>query len=378
MIQNAKKRLLSLKGNILLGLSGGPDSMCLFELLKELKVNFHIAHIDHALQPSSLGVKKELERMAKKHSIAFHSITLSIDPSSKNLEEVLRNERIKFFTSLINEYKLDMLVLGHQKDEKAETMIKRFFEGGDLFNIPGIKEDAVYGKMKVVRPLLGTTKKEIVAFLEERGVSYYVDPTNFTEMNLRGKMRVSLIPTLEKSFGKNIVSPICDLGEQVDDCAAFLAREVSKLGEIEVKGAFGSFFPYIEKCDPYIYIQYILHRLKLRGIILSRDQKRVLKNAIHNKLIDIHLDLGKERLYFETVGLFLLNVEKYIPVKGFFKESLDWLTFWKGGTYIENETTKVDVKVVAEYHRRNKTPICLRRIYPFPLTAILKKTTIGY
>ncbi len=378
MIQNAKKRLLSLKGNILLGLSGGPDSMCLFELLKELRVNFHIAHIDHALQPSSLGVKQRLERMAKELLIPFYSITLSIDPSTKNLEEVLRNERLKFFTSLIRKHQLDVLVLGHQKDEKAETMIKRFFEGGNLFNLSGIEEDAHYEGIRVFRPLLGTTKKEIVTYLEDRGISYYVDPTNLTEMNLRGKMRVSLIPTLEKSFGKNIVTSICDIGEQVDECAAFLAREVSKLGEIEVKGVFGSFFPYIEGCDPYIFFQYILNSLKIKGFILSRDQKGVLKTAIDNKLIGKHLELGEKELHFEFEGLFLLDVEKCVPVRGFFKGSLDWLCFWKGGALVEDKREEVDRKLLSEYHRKNKTPLCLRKIYPFPLTAILKKTTIIY
>ncbi len=376
MIQNAKKRLLSLKGNILLGLSGGPDSICLFELLKELRMNFHIAHIDHALQPSSLGVKQRLEKMAKELSIPFHSITLSIDPSTKNLEEVLRNERIKFFTSLIKEHQLDVLVLGHQKDEKAETMIKRFFEGGNLFNVSGIEEDAHYEGMRVFRPLLGTTKKEIVTFLEEKGVSYYIDPTNHTEMNLRGKMRVSLIPALEKSFGKSIVSSICDLGEQVDECGAFLEREIFKLGEIEVKGVFGSFFPYTKGCDPYIYFQYIVNCLKLRGFILSRDQKKVLKTAIDNRLIGRHLELCQKKLHFEAEGLFLLDVEKYTPVRGFFEGSLDWLSFWKGGFFVEDIYEKVDLKLVAEYHRKNKTPLCLRKIYPFPLTSILKKTTI--
>ena len=73
---------------------------------------------------------------------------------------------------------------------------------------------------------------------------------------------------------------------------------------------------------------------------------------------------------------FILDLEKYTPVRGFFEGSLDWLSFWKGGFFVEDIYEKVDLKLVAEYHRKNKTPLCLRKIYPFPLTSILKKTTI--
>ena len=188
MILKAKKQLLSVKGKILLGLSGGPDSMCLCHLLNECDIDFHIAHVDHGLLKESKKEKDRLKAYAKEKGIPFHFCTLDSTKFPKsNLEEVLRKKRLEFFKKVMKENALDVLLLGHQKDEKVETMIKRFFEGGSLFNLSGIRKNGHYEEIRIFRPLLEVSKASIIEYLQKNKVPYFIDPSNFSGGNFTSK-----------------------------------------------------------------------------------------------------------------------------------------------------------------------------------------------
>jgi tRNA(Ile)-lysidine synthase len=375
MIDNAKKQLLNLKEGILLGLSGGPDSMCLCALLMEAKIKFHIAHIDHGIFPASTKEKERLEIFAEKNSIPFHLCSLNGAAFPKNnLEEVLRDKRLEFFSSVMKKNSLKILLLGHQKDERAETMIKRFFEGGSLFNLSGIKRDATFKEIKIFRPLLGVCKESIIMYLKQRGIPYYTDLSNFSGDNLRAKMRRSLIPKLTEEFGKNIVSSICDLGDQVEEMSAYFQKRIENSKKRAINGKYGIFYPYIDEEDPYFFSLMILAALKEKSILVSRKQRLYIKEAVAKKEFGKSLIFGEIRLYFEKVGVFFVDCKVVIPKIGFLEEDVNWLTFWKGeGANLkikrvleEKDKDLIDKKKLSEYYRKHKTPIWMRPLLPIP------------
>ncbi|MCH9811307.1 tRNA lysidine(34) synthetase TilS [bacterium] len=365
MIQNAKKRILSLQGKVLLGLSGGPDSMCLYHLLQECRKDFVVAHVDHGLREGSAEEKEVLARRAKEDGVLFYSITLKGHPSS-NLEDKLRVQRISFFQKVLEEEGMDSLLLGHQKDERAETIIKRFFEGGSLTHLPAMKEESIYEGIKVVRPLLETTKKEVLAYLEKKGATYFVDPTNIGEGNLRARMRSSLIPRLEEAFGKNMTDSVCSRADQIAAMDAFVQREVDKLVGKEEHGIFGVFFPK-RGIDPFLYLEWICRWAKREGIIVSRAQKVLVEKLLEKEEFGKKVELGKRNLFVEKEGVFVLEKD-IVPLEGIWKEGATWRDVWKKGTEIapvkplaQPSCTR---KKSSEWHRTQKTPICLRSLFP--------------
>lgn len=385
MILNAKKQLLSLKGKILLGLSGGPDSMCLCQLLIESNINFHIAHVDHGLQKESELEKNRLQKFANQRSIPFHCCTLDSSNFPKsNLEEVLREKRLDFFETIMQENSLDLLLLGHQKDEKVETMIKRFFEGGNLLNLCGIKKDSKIRKITIIRPLLDVAKASIIEYLEKRNISYYIDPSNFSDKNLRAKMRVGLIPMLENKFGKNILSSVADLGDQIEDLSTYVEKKISILQTTGVKGVFGIYYPYVEGVDNYIYRLYILDNLRKKGICISRDQRKFIKDAIETKLTGKIIPFCNHLLYFDVHGIFLVDKEKDKMIPAIVEKNINWIDFWKNGMnnpHIKKITSEeylslINRKKINDYHRKKHTPIWLRHLFPIPLTTINKNIKI--
>lgn len=386
MIQNAKKRLLELEGKILLGLSGGPDSMCLCALLQELGKEFHIAHIDHGLQASSALEKNRLESFACQNKIPFHSITLDgKDRAQKNLEDVLRRKRLKFFKTVMEKEGLDLLVLGHQKDERAETIIKRFFEGSNILNLTGIKLFSKFEGIQVVRPLLYTTKKAVVDYLEKNGIKYFIDPTNFGTGNLRAKMRSSLLPLLEEEFGKNITASVCDLGDQIEGLSSYLDREISKIETIAVKGVMGVFYPYKPGVDDFLFHQLICKALRENNVSLSRQQREFLLQSISNKDTHKTLEFAQQSVHLEKNGVFIIDKSKSSIPYATVPKNISWLEFWRKGTDIEGfkeispETFNrlLTCKQRSDFHRRQKTPLCLRRAFPIPLTSIRKMIKIN-
>ena len=374
MIQNAKRQILSLNEGCLLGLSGGPDSMCLCALLLECRKPFHIAHIDHGLRAESGDEKTELESFANKHKIPFHCLKLD-GVKQGNLEETLRNSRLDFFKKVMEENNLKVLLLGHQQDEQGETIIKRFFEGGSFTHLQGMKQKSEVKGMSILRPLIHTPKSTIITYLEKKKMFYFIDPTNLTANNLRGKMRVNLLPLLEKVFGKSIGASVCDIGEQVEDFTSYLEKEIASLLKSAISGFCGTFYPYSKGAD-YIYKMMIFHLLNELEVTLSRDDRLLIKREVALKVAGKKRVFGDKILFFEEKGIFIIHETRYKMPFAAVQSDCSWIEFWQGAGEVDLETEGMRQLNVTEYHRTGKTPICLRTIYPIPLTTIDKKIKI--
>ncbi|MBP9841745.1 MAG: tRNA lysidine(34) synthetase TilS [Simkaniaceae bacterium] len=203
-------------GPVLLAYSGGGDSTALFHLVLKYReiypLDLHVAHVDHGWREES---EREALLLKDACPVPFYLHRLKVDPMEKNLEDRCRNLRLAFFYEIYQMLGAEALLMAHHANDQAETVLKRIFEGGSLH---GILPDRDIEGMRVLRPLLGVQKKELIAYLEKEGISYFTDPTNEDERFLRGKMRKSIIPLLEEHFGKGIVAPLCRLAERSQPC----------------------------------------------------------------------------------------------------------------------------------------------------------------
>jgi tRNA(Ile)-lysidine synthase len=216
------KTYLSLRPPLVLGLSGGPDSMALFHLLLEENYPFEVAHMDHAWRPESLQESSALAALCAKFNVPFHLKRLAPPEEKKNLEERGREARLAFFKKVVMEQKLKGVLLAHHADDHAETVLKRVFEGATLPKLKGLLPKTELGGLVIYRPLLKVGKKDILKWLQGKQIAYFYDRTNDDPCFLRSRLRHALIPALSDQFGKEVSSNLCRLGEAAAELDLFL------------------------------------------------------------------------------------------------------------------------------------------------------------
>jgi tRNA(Ile)-lysidine synthase len=192
---------------ILLAFSGGPDSSALLEALLEsiprFPLQIHVAHVDHGWREESREEAMLLKERVESKGVFFHHTRLELQGQT-NLEDRSREARYQFFEKLYQQLGAKALLLGHHKDDLAETVLKRLFEGAHLENLGGMQKRSFLRGQCLLRPLLDWDKKKILEWLVGKNVSYLIDPTNEDPRFLRSRFRKKMIPFLEEEFGKNI------------------------------------------------------------------------------------------------------------------------------------------------------------------------------
>ncbi|MCX5697493.1 MAG: tRNA lysidine(34) synthetase TilS [Candidatus Omnitrophica bacterium] len=208
--------LLDKNDTVLIGVSGGPDSVALLYILnilkEEYRLKLHIAHLDHALRPASSRDKEFVISLAKKFNIPVTAARVKL-PKGGSLEEVARQARIDFFLKVAKKIKAKKLALGHNRDDQAETVLMRILRGTGLYGLAGILPKRKIFGLTVIRPLIATPRKKIELFLKTKRIKTRLDETNLRNIYFRNKIRNTLLPLLEKNYNKNIKEALCNIAE---------------------------------------------------------------------------------------------------------------------------------------------------------------------
>lgn len=202
---------------IIVGLSGGPDSVFLLHYLAGLRQEKNLtliaAHLDHGWRAESGHDAQFCQDLATRYQVPFilrHLKDMSV--SFKVNEELGRNARRTFFKSVAKEYNAQAIALAHHADDQMETFFLRLIRGASLTGLAGMKpKDGLY-----IRPLLNVNKQEILDYLQKHKIPYLIDPSNQLDEFLRNRIRNSVIPTLkacDNRFEKNFASTHAKLVE---------------------------------------------------------------------------------------------------------------------------------------------------------------------
>lgn len=198
---------------MIVGFSGGPDSVCLLTLLSKLapKLNLTIiaAHLDHQWRSESgqdaLWCKKFCDDRKIRCIVQAHA-DLNFDIKYNGSQEELgRKLRRAFFENLATQFHASHIILAHHADDQLETFFIRLARGSSVAGLAGIKQnDGLY-----LRPLLQISKQEILNYLQHQNIQFLIDHTNFDQKYLRNRIRHQLMPMLDKiddRFAQNIAS----------------------------------------------------------------------------------------------------------------------------------------------------------------------------
>ncbi len=240
-------KLISQNDKIVIAISGGPDSVALYYILKELKYKFNLklyfVHINHKLRGNNADEdEKFIKMLAKKENIDLFIKQENIKGYAKreglSIEEAGREVRYSYFEEIKNKVNADKVALAHNLDDNVETFMFRLMRGTSLHGLKGIPEKRDF----YIRPLLRIYKKEILDYLKTENISYVIDSSNMETVYTRNKIRHELIPVIERDFNVNfkekivrLIDEIKDSEKYIDQCLGNKNNKTLYLSEIQGK-----------------------------------------------------------------------------------------------------------------------------------------------
>lgn len=200
------KKTIDKNTSLVVACSGGPDSMCLLDLVTKLKdelnLNIIVAHVNHKLRSESEEEAKMVENYSTENNLIFELLEITDYINGNFSEEDARKRRYKFFNEVIEKYHATVLLTAHHGDDLIETILMRLTRGSNLSGYIGIKEISQNENYKTLRPLLSVTKDEIINYLKENNVPYRLDKTNQELKHTRNRYRHVVLPFLKKENPK--------------------------------------------------------------------------------------------------------------------------------------------------------------------------------
>lgn len=179
---------------IILSVSGGVDSLVLFHILKELGFELVVVHFNHQKRASSIKEALYLEQLMKQENIVYEYFVLDIP--LKNFQNEAHLLRKKLLMETAQKYHTDVIVTAHHLNDLAESILMKLSRGSNLLGYAGIRKDYYKYKMHFVKPLLDTTKEEILRYAKEQNITYFEDESNQEDSYTRNRYRHHIVPTL--------------------------------------------------------------------------------------------------------------------------------------------------------------------------------------
>ena len=217
---------------IVIGLSGGADSVCLTHILwclkEELNISLIAVHLNHNIRGEE-AKRDELfaKDFAKKLDIRFIKGSARVCDFAKERgisEEMAGRElRYSFFDDVKSALKCQKIATAHNRNDNAETIAMNFMRGTSLSGLSGIP----YKRGDIIRPILDVTRSEIEEYCKENGLLYVVDSTNNGDDYTRNKIRHRLIPMIEKEYNPNFVNTVSQ-NAQLIKCEADYISQCTK------------------------------------------------------------------------------------------------------------------------------------------------------
>ena len=231
-----KYNLINTKDKLVLGVSGGPDSICMLDILDKIRknpklnLNFEIAvaHVNHLIRKEAKEDEEYVKEYCNKRNIKFYSESIDILKIANNkkvgTEEAGRVERYKYFDKILKETNSNKIAIAHNKNDKIETIIMHILRGSGISGLIGIKPK----NNQYIRPLIEIERWEIEEYCEKNNLNPRIDKTNFENIYTRNKIRNIVLPYIKKEFNPNIIETIDRLSNLVKEEEEYLQKQVEK------------------------------------------------------------------------------------------------------------------------------------------------------
>ena len=182
---------------VVVGVSSGPDSMCLLNLLEQKTNKLVVCHTNHNVRKESTTEEEYLKDYCQKHNLIFESMKIT-EYKETNFENEARKKRYNFYEEILSKYHSTKLFLAHHGDDQIETVLMKIVRGSNLEGYAGIKEISKVKNYQIIRPLLKVTKEDIINYNKSHNITYFIDSSNTNTDYTRNRYRQKILPLLKE------------------------------------------------------------------------------------------------------------------------------------------------------------------------------------
>ncbi len=275
-----KHNLIEKNDHIIVGVSGGADSICLLHFLYSIKDKFNLkmtaVHINHCMRgEESDEDNKFVVDFCNNINIPIKVFSFDIYKKSKeeniSNEEAGRKYRYYAFNKVLQDYNATKIAVAHNKDDNAETIIMRFFRGTGIKGLSGIS----YKRYNIIRPILDCLRLDIEEYCNRHNLLYRNDSTNSMDIYTRNKIRLNVLPNIKKDFNPNIIDTLSNM--------ALNFSEENKFLDNLTKDTLNNCL--IEKTSDKIILN--IDNLKVIDIVLQKRLLRLCLSSFNKQLYNI-------------------------------------------------------------------------------------------
>lgn len=240
-----KYNLIENGDSIVLGVSGGPDSICMLNILNDIRknqsinLNFKIvvAHINHMIRKEASEELEFVKLFCQNIGVDFFSKSIDVQKIANNTkmgtEEAGRNERYKFFDEILEKTHSNKIAIAHNKNDKIETIIMNVLRGSGISGLRGIEP---IKDNKYIRPLIQCQRNEIEKYCSNEKLNPRIDKTNFENIYTRNKTRNVVIPYIKQEYNPNIINTLDRLSDLIREEDEYLNKvTIEKYGKIVIE-----------------------------------------------------------------------------------------------------------------------------------------------
>ena len=293
---------------IVVGVSGGPDSITLLECLKkyqeQLKIKkIIVAHINHLIRKDSTEDEQYVESYCKKNNIAFYAKRIEVEriaqENKRGTEETGREIRCQFFDEIMEKEQATKIAIAHNMNDNAETVLLNLIRGTGMYGLEGI-QPIEYNKF--IKPLINCQRKEIEEYCKKHQLNPRIDSTNKENIYTRNKVRNLIIPELEK-INPNLIKTLQRTTEIIKEENLYIEKQAQnqyrKLAHINKN-----------------HIEFDLKEIKKEDIAI---QKRLINKAIsalsksQNNVSKVNID-DVIKMIERNVGNKTIKINKKIEI----------------------------------------------------------------
>ena len=219
---------------LVLGVSGGPDSISMLNILNEIKEEWqfqiYVAHINHMIRKEADDDETYVQQYCENNNIQFFAKKVNVQEIANiqkmGTEEAGRNIRYEFFEEVLQKVGANKIAIAHNKNDKIETIVMNLLRGSGLSGLKGIEP---IREQKIIRPLIECERQEIEQYCEQYKLEPRIDKTNFENDYTRNKIRNIVIPYIKNEFNPNIIETMDRLSQVATEESNYIELQVEKI-----------------------------------------------------------------------------------------------------------------------------------------------------
>lgn len=338
---------------VVLALSGGVDSMVLFDMLLKCGYSVIIAHVNHHKRIESDYEEQEIRELAKNNNCPIE--VLHYYHEKDNFQAEAHNKRYDFFIEVLHKYNASSIITAHHYKDNLETIIMNIIRGSNLYGYGGISDFLTYDDICIIRPLINVSKNDLYDYATCNNIKYFEDSSNCSDEYLRNRIRHHVIPLLEKE-NPNLLTSISNYSNQLHEAFQYIrSNSVKYLTEHDNKIDLNSFnkLALIIKKD---IINYICEQ----NDILSNDNKiNDILNVIENSKPNLVYDLNNEYQFVKAYEVCYVKEKTSKNMVSHQIKKDEKITVKDYGTFtLKNEK---ESETYLEISSLEPLPLCIRR-----------------